>query len=791
MNKYHFIGLGGIGMSALAEIVLKKKQKVKGSDVQTNDALKRLKEKGAKIRIGHKKENVEKDDIVVYSTAIDKKNNEEFLQAQKYNLKAIHRSELLDQLVQGHDPLLVAGTHGKTTTTALLSSVLLEAKKDPSFVIGGILNSLNTNGYLGSGNYFVVEADESDGSFIKSNSYGAIVTNLEEEHMSYWKDYSALENAFVSFFKKAESKRHIFWCRDDENLNKINPKGISYGFSKKADLRCSNIKIRGFKTYFDIHFEKKEYKDICLNLVGNHNVLNASAVFGLCLNLNIDEQVIRRSFFKFSGVKRRLEQILEHRKTLFIDDYAHHPTEIKACLASLRKAVEEKKITAVFQPHRYSRMKDVIYDLKNCFEQADEVIVTDIYSSGEQPVKGISADKIVEIIQHLNVKYVKNENLEDYVINNIQPYDVVIALGAGDISNRIRKIADRFAAEKEKIKIAIMFGGRSNEHEISIRSCRNYITLFDRDIFKLEFFKITKDGRWLYGNEDLIDSDNGKIKTDHFILKLKKCDFVFPIFHGPFGEDGSVQGFLDTLNVSYIGSDFFGSSISMDKIVTKKIAKYHEIPIIDFVELDVYEYQNNKEVFIDNIIKKIEFPICIKPAHLGSSIAIKFAKDKKELTHSIDYCFQYDNKIICEKNIYPNELQTAVFGSDIIKIGLIGKVFTKGDFFDYEKKYLKSNVTSQVPAEISDDMHGKIIRYSKILYKACSLNGFARIDFFIDKNNKIYFNEINPIPGFSSANSLFIKMIEKQGYTKAEIVDLFLISANHKKRKIKKLEKST
>ena len=368
MSKtYHFIGIGGIGMSAIAKILLQKNIKVKGSDLKYNSSIKELEKNGAEIQIGHNSEFVEKGDIVVISSAI-KKDNPEYKKAIENKLNIIHRSDLLEELLSDRKSILITGTHGKTTTTSLISSVFLQNKSDPSFVIGGILNDKKTNGHFGKGNYFIAEADESDGSFLKSKAQSAIVTNLEEEHLSYWKNFKNLEKGFIKFFENVENKKNLFWCKDDKNLNKLSPEGVSYGFSNEADLVIENVVFEDFQSIFDIKFKDKIFKKIRLNLLGEHNVLNAAASFGLCINLNVDEKVIRKAFERFKGVSRRLEKIGEAHKTIFFDDYAHHPTEVLQTLKALREGIKEKRLVCIFQPHRYSRLRDFLEAFSSSFD---------------------------------------------------------------------------------------------------------------------------------------------------------------------------------------------------------------------------------------------------------------------------------------------------------------------------------------------------------------------------------------------------------------------------------------
>jgi UDP-N-acetylmuramate--alanine ligase len=388
--NYHFIGLGGIGMSALARILHKKGHRVQGSDRTTSPLLEQLAKEGIAVQVGHDANAVHPNTTVIYSTDV-KETNVEVMRAKELNLPMLHRSDLLDQLMQGKKSLLVTGTHGKTTTTSLLASVLVEGKLDPSFVVGGILRSLNTNAIVGDGSYFAAEADESDGSFLKTSPFGAIVTNLENDHLEYWGSQEKLDEAFRNFFANVKNPEHLFWCKDDSRLCGLQPPGVSYGFSENADLRITSVKQRGNGLLFDLVYQGKNYLEVELALLGRHNALNAAAVFGLCLSLNIAERVIRSALQKFSGTERRLEWKGEEQKITLYDDYGHHPTEIAATIRALSDSIYERRLVVVFQPHRYSRVRELMQDFTTCFEDADLVLLTDIYSAGEAPIEGITS----------------------------------------------------------------------------------------------------------------------------------------------------------------------------------------------------------------------------------------------------------------------------------------------------------------------------------------------------------------------------------------------------------------
>lgn len=437
MNKhYHFIGIGGIGMSALAHILLEKGSQVSGSDVFSSPITRKLENQGAKIYIGHSSDNISMPSTVIYSTAVTEE-NPEVKKARLQGLPFLHRSELLHHLMDGYSPLLVTGTHGKTTTSSLLAHLLVDAGLDPTYAVGGIVSSLNANGSHGRGSYFVAEADESDGSFLKYSPFGGIITNVDNDHMDYWGTLESMIEGYKKFIGKVRSAEHLLWCGDDEILRSLKPKGYSYGFDKKNDLFIQNFRQDGWKNIFDISFDGTTYTEIEVPLVGGHNVLNAAAVFGLGIKTNIPEEKIRKAFLNFKGVNRRAEFKGEKNGITLFDDYGHHPTEIFATLRAIKQAIGHRKLIAVFQPHRFSRTRECLHEFGPAFAMADELVLTDIYSAGESPIVGITSDVVVAKIKEssfINASYIPRDKISEFLANHLQSGDVLVTMGAGDIT---------------------------------------------------------------------------------------------------------------------------------------------------------------------------------------------------------------------------------------------------------------------------------------------------------------------------------------------------------------------
>ncbi len=429
-------------MSALARVLLQKNERVGGSDLRRSSLLEALQSEGAAVHIGHSSGLVKNVDTVIYSTDISQ-DNPELIQARRLGLLVMHRSDLLNLLMETKKPLLVTGTHGKTTTSSLLAHTLLVALLDPSFVIGGILLSEKMNGKSGKGIYFVAEADESDGSFLKTKAFGAIVTNLEPEHMNYWGSEKKLSEAFGVFFQQTLSPSHLFWCKDDPRLCALSPAGISYGFSHDADCLIEQYLPTETGLQMDLTVFRRNYRGIELALRGRHNALNGSAVFALALSLGVAEESIRRAFRTFSGTARRLEWIGSSRGIDVYDDYGHHPTEIKATLSALKESVQNRRLVVVFQAHRFSRVRDLIEEFSHCFDRADVLIVTEIYSAGEAPLEEMTSVILHQTLQKTiqqPLYFFERASLVDQVVPFLCPGDVVVAFGAGDVTFAIREL---------------------------------------------------------------------------------------------------------------------------------------------------------------------------------------------------------------------------------------------------------------------------------------------------------------------------------------------------------------
>lgn len=435
----HFVGIGGIGMSGIAELLINLGYRVSGSDINRTKTSERLASLGASVYYGHDRKNVTDVDVVVLSSAIEAQ-NPEISHALEKNIPVIPRAEMLGELMRLKYGIAVAGAHGKTTTTSLIAAVLDRGGIDPTVVIGGKLNKTDTNASLGAGEFLVAEADESDGSFLKLPPTIAVVTNIDREHMDFYKDVEKIKETFLEFLNKVPFYGLSIICLDDQNLQSIIPRMekrvMTYGCASQADLQARDIQLEGFATQFSVFYQEKKLGRVKLHLPGIHNIYNALAAIGVGLELNLDFKVIKKALLEFKGIQRRFHLRGKKHGISWIDDYAHHPTEIKMTLKAA-KEISPRRVVALFQPHRYTRTRDLFEDFMTAFYDADVLIVSEIYAAGESPIAGIHAGRFQEGLKeygHKDVTLIQDlEDAENYLMEFLEEGDFFLTLGAGDV----------------------------------------------------------------------------------------------------------------------------------------------------------------------------------------------------------------------------------------------------------------------------------------------------------------------------------------------------------------------
>lgn len=442
-NKYriiHFVGIGGIGMSGIAEVLHNLGYEVTGSDIKESETTNRLRNLGIKIFIGHNGENIDSAHVVVISSAVSA-DNPEVLEAKQRSIPVIPRAEMLAELGRLKYGILVAGAHGKTTTTSLIATVLGEGGFDPTVVIGGKLKSMGSNAKLGQGDYIVAEADESDGSFLKLNPTIAVITNIDKEHMDYFRNIDLLKHAFLSFINKIPFYGIAVVCMENEYLREIIPliqrKYLTYGLSEDADIYARNIDHSGIRMSFEAVYKGRSLGMFTLPVPGKHNVLNSLSAIAVAMELQIPVDVISKALGNFSGIQRRFEFKGEAGGIKVFDDYGHHPSEIMATLKAARECFNGNRVVVLFQPHRYTRTSDLMDEFATSFGNADKLFLMDIYPASERPIEGINSEVLAQRIRDKgfeNLTYISNrKEMMEKIASELKSGDVLITLGAGDV----------------------------------------------------------------------------------------------------------------------------------------------------------------------------------------------------------------------------------------------------------------------------------------------------------------------------------------------------------------------
>lgn len=439
----HFVGIGGVGMSGIAEVLFNLGYEVKGSDLRETETTKRLEAMGIRVDIGHRAEHIRNAHVVVISSAVSG-DNPEVIAAKQHSLPVIPRAEMLAEIARLKYSVLVAGSHGKTTTTSLISTVLGTGGFDPTIIIGGKLKGIGSNARLGAGDFLVAEADESDGSFLKLSPTIAVVTNIDREHMDYFRDMKSLKDAFLSFINKIPFYGVALVCWENGILRELIPsvhrRFLTYGLSGEADIYAANIEKGFMTTSFDVIFRNDLLGRFSLPIPGIHNVLNALACIGVARELQMEISLIREALGSFSGIQRRFEFKGEAGGIQVYDDYGHHPTEIKATLAAgsenMRYLRGKGRFFVIFQPHRYTRTADLMDEFADAFGDADVLVLLDIYSAGEKPIPGITSDALAAQIRtkgHGEPVRTDKEGAVQYVVSEMKKGDILLTLGAGDV----------------------------------------------------------------------------------------------------------------------------------------------------------------------------------------------------------------------------------------------------------------------------------------------------------------------------------------------------------------------
>jgi UDP-N-acetylmuramate--alanine ligase len=452
-KRIHFVGIGGIGMSGIAQLLVKKGFDISGSDIKDSDIIGILKSSGIKVFLNHNFLNIQDSELVVYSSAISP-DNPELIAAREKGIPVVMRAKVLAELMNEKVGIAISGAHGKTTTSSMTALLLKESSLNPTVAVGGIVKNFSNNALLGEGNFFVIEADESDGSFLYYRPFYSVITNIDKEHLDYYRNIDEIIEAYAKFADNTKKGGKLICFGQDKNIQKmlrlINKKYLNYGLDKSLDIYADDIKLERLSSNFNCFFRNKPLGRFFLNVPGIHNVLNSLAVIGIGIELCIDLNLIKSALLKFDGIERRFQIKLELESITVIDDYAHHPSEIQATIKVFDNWPKERLIT-VFQPHRFTRTKYLTEEFGKSFAGSNLVIITEIYAAGEKPIPGVSADLIIQALKkngHLNCLFVPRQELMSVLLDIVKKGDILLMLGAGDIG----RFSTEFSEVLKKIK---------------------------------------------------------------------------------------------------------------------------------------------------------------------------------------------------------------------------------------------------------------------------------------------------------------------------------------------------
>ena len=742
LKKFHFIGIGGVGMSALAKILIERGFEISGSDSKDSPTLGMLRNLGAKIFVGHKAKNILDDagnpvDAIVCSSAIPA-DNPEVIAASKFKIPKLHRSDINAYLLNAKRGIAVAGSHGKTTTTSMIGYVLHNAGVDPTIIIGGESTDLGTGAIDGKSDWLVSEADESDGTFVTLKPAIAVVTNIEDDHLDHYGTLDKIRAAFKIFIENVDRENGVaVLCYDNENLRglakTIDRKIISYAIDCAADFTAHNIRTASKGVNFEVMRGDELLGKVQLAIHGRHNVLNALATIATALQVGVSFEKIAEGLKNFHGAKRRFESKGRVRNILVVDDYAHHPTEIAATLKAARE-IKPNKIVCIFQPHRYSRTQLLLKDFGNAFTEADMLVLTDVYSAGEEKISGVSGELILrEVLSQTNqaVSYIPNrEDIAAAIKDQLSPGDLVITMGAGDIYKTGEELLDLLKADRRK-KIIVICGGTSTEAEVSRRTGKAIADALQSKNYNVELMELNP-------------------QTFAATIREKNCSIVFNALHGRYGEDGLIQGTLDMLKIPYTGSNVLAAAVTMDKVATKRFLNSANISTPKFA---VYREVDRRTELAAEIEQHFGFPVVIKASSQGSSIGVTIVENSLDIEAAIENAFFFGDEILVEEFINGRELTVAVMGNEDDAEALpVIEITTTTGRYDYKTKYTKGLSKHICPAQIPDDLTAEVQRLAIAAFKVCKCAGVARVDIMLSEANVPYVIEINSMPGMTETS---------------------------------------
>lgn len=741
-GRIHFVGIGGSGMSAIARVLIREGREVSGSDRELSPTLDDLRKRGADVRTGHRAENVHGAACVIVTDAVELDTNPETREAKALGIPLVRRSQALGQIVNSRRPIAVTGTHGKSTTTALLSAILTDAGFDPLAVVGPSVENWDENVRLGRGEYAVVESCEAFDGFQDIEPFMVVLTNVEPDHLEFHGSLDALEDSIARFISKAQGEPKLVYCAEDDGASTIARRlggGVPYGFG-----------LEPFNAFYDSGVLKTALGNIRLRIPGRHMALNALGAATAAFHLGVSPEHAVRSLERAPGCKQRLELIGEVRGVSVINDYAHHPTAIRASFEALREAYPNHRLVAVHQPHTYTRTRDMRKEFVEVLATADVVVLTDICPARERPIPGVSATLLVEDLESLGkeVHFVPSRHLlPRYVPTIVREGDVVTSFGAGNISSFAPEFYLELKRETEPLRVSVFAGGESSEREISLLS-----GLMVAEALERKGYHVTMHDP----NEVLLYWGD-----THPLIGPGRPDIVFPALHGTGAEDGRVQALLELLHLPYVGSGVEACSLTMDKQRTKEMLRMEGYLVPGGVILKKGE-----------TLAEFPAPAIVKPNAQGSTIGLAFVESNEQLEPAIERAFKYDDSVLIEEWLEGIEISVPVIEETSLPAV---EIVPRSGRYDFESKYTPGATEELVPARIPAEIANKAAEIAISLHKLFGLQDMSRTDMIV-RGSDIYILEINTIPGLTPT-SLLPRSAESVGIDFDSLCERILQSA--------------
>lgn len=701
-TAFFLVGIGGAGMSGIARMLLARGLDVAGNDLHPSPTLEVLAEHGAEVAVGHSADGVVPGVALVLSDAIDLDLSPEVAQARALGVPLFRRSQVLGWLLSDRKVLAVTGTHGKTTTTGLLGAALRAAGQDPLIVVGAEVPDFGGAVVDGSGRYAVVEACEAYDSLHDLDPYAVLLTNLELDHVDFHGTYERLRDSIERFARRVPAEGVVVACGADAGADEVREHLASEGVPTVA-------------------YQAEAIEGMVLP--GAHNALNAGGVMALVRHLGLDEDACRRGVAAFTGAERRL-QVLRDGPIVVVDDYAHHPAEIRASIEALRSKYPHRRLVVVYQPHLYSRTADLVSEFAEALSRADAVVLTDIYPAREAPIPGVSSARIAELVT-CPVEYLPSRHLLPRVVAaSCAPGDVVVGMGAGTIG----QFAPALLEELDRsgpLRVAVIVAGDSAEREVSILSGIAVTDALRSRGYDVRTCDVTE---LLLGKGSLTP-----------LLRSPRPDVAFLAVHGTHAEDGAIQGLFELLHIPYTGSGIQSSALAMDKERTKQLLRAAGLRVPDGVCLDRWPGADG-----------LPCPAIVKPNAQGSTVGLSFVESRDALERAVAKALQYDTHVLVEEWVRGMEVSVPVLGDRVLPVV---EIAAKGGRYDYEAKYTPGATEEIVPARLPDAMLRQLEAAALRAHQVLGCEGATRTDMIVADDGPVVL-EVNTLPGLTGTSLL-------------------------------------